>query len=198
MMRSKPDCSFAALQRFHLRITVMTRKRLPHSPDAAIAVPDLRRVPMREFSRSLPMALLRAREAVMRQFRPSLRAHGLTEQQWRILRALASLDAIEVTALARTAFLLGPSLSRILRDLEARHFIERKVAKSDQRRNVVSISNKGLKLMSVIAPTSEAIYAEIARRYGARKLAKLQHLLSQLEMSLAGLDECEADVPIGE
>ena len=73
-----------------------------------------RRVPMREFSRSLPMSLLRAREAVMRHFRPSLRDHGLTEQQWRILRALTSVDAIEVTELARVAFLLGPSLSRIL------------------------------------------------------------------------------------
>src|SRR6266849_5130597 len=53
----------------------------------------IRRVPMREFSRSLPMSLLRAREAVMRHFRPSLRDHGLTEQQWRILRALASIYA---------------------------------------------------------------------------------------------------------
>ena len=60
-----------------------------------------RRLPMREFSRSLPMSLLRAREAVMRQFRPSLRNHGLTEQQWRILRALTAVEAIEVTELAR-------------------------------------------------------------------------------------------------
>ena len=65
----------------------------------------------------------------MRQFRPSLRNHGLTEQQWRILRALAAVDAIEVTELARVAFLLGPSLSRILRDLEARRLIERRTAK---------------------------------------------------------------------
>src|SRR4051794_24912283 len=65
-----------------------------------------RKVPMRDFSQSLPMALLRAREAVMRQFRPSLRQHGLTEQQWRILRALAAVDATEVTELARLAFLL--------------------------------------------------------------------------------------------
>src|SRR5690349_24939051 len=86
------------------------------------------RLPMRDFSRSLPMALLRAREAVMRQFRPSLRQHDLTEQQWRILRALAAIEAIEVTELARTAFLLGPSLSRILRDLDARGLIERKTA----------------------------------------------------------------------
>jgi homoprotocatechuate degradation regulator HpaR len=142
---------------------------------------------MREFSRSLPMSLLRAREAVMRQFRPSLRNHGLTEQQWRILRALAAIDAIEVTELARVALLLGPSLSRILRDLEARHLIERRTDKADLRRAVVSISEKGVKLMEVVAPSSEAIYADITKRYGVRKLAELQAMLGALEESLAGL-----------
>ena len=147
-----------------------------------------RRAPMREFSRSLPMSLLRAREAVMRQFRPSLRNHGLTEQQWRILRALTAVDAIEVTELARVGFLLGPSLSRILRDLEARDLIERRTAKADLRRGVVSISAKGLKLIEAVAPTSEAIYAEITSRYGARKLAELQDMLGVLERSLAAMD----------
>jgi homoprotocatechuate degradation regulator HpaR len=147
---------------------------------------------MRDFSRSLPMSLLRAREAVMRQFRPSLRNHGLTEQQWRILRALAAIDAIEVTELARVAFLLGPSLSRILRDLEARHLIERKVAKSDLRRAVVSISAKGLKLIEAVAPSSEAIYAAITKHYGARKLAELQDMLGALESSLSGLEVADA------
>lgn len=142
-------------------------------------------MPMREFSRSLPMSLLRAREAVMRHFRASLRDHGLTEQQWRILRALASVETIEVTELARVAFLLGPSLSRILRDLEARHLIERRVAKADQRRGVVSISAKGLRLIETVAPTSEAIYAAITRRYGARKLRELQEMLRELEGRLS-------------
>ncbi|SEM54217.1 homoprotocatechuate degradation operon regulator HpaR [Bradyrhizobium sp. OK095] len=144
-----------------------------------------RQVPMRDFSRSLPMSLLRAREAVMRQFRPALREHGLTEQQWRILRALAAIETIEVTELARTAFLLGPSLSRILRDLEARNLIERKTAKADQRRSMVSISKEGVKLMASVAPSSEAIYAEITQRFGARKLAELQEMLGQLELCLA-------------
>jgi homoprotocatechuate degradation regulator HpaR len=152
----------------------------------------VRRVPIREFSRSLPMSLLRAREAVMRHFRASLRDHGLTEQQWRILRALASVDAIEVTELARVAFLLGPSLSRILRDLEARELIERKVAKADLRRGLVSISARGLRLMETVAPSSEAIYAAITRRYGARKLAELQDMLHALESSLAELRIGEA------
>jgi homoprotocatechuate degradation regulator HpaR len=134
------------------------------------------------------MSLLRAREAVMRQFRPSLRNYGLTEQQWRILRALTAVDTIEVTELARVAFLLGPSLSRILRDLEARELIERRTAEADLRRGVVSISVKGLKLIEAVAPTSEAIYAEITSRYGTRKLVELQDMLGELEQSLAGMD----------
>src|SRR5690349_24547242 len=130
----------------------MVRKKSPNDSSPA-AVPASRRLPMREFSRSLPMSLLRAREAVMRQFRPALRQHGLTEQQWRILRALTAVETIEVTELARVAFLLGPSLSRILRDLEARDLIERKVAKADLRRAMVSISAKGLKRIDAVAPT---------------------------------------------
>jgi homoprotocatechuate degradation regulator HpaR len=157
-----------------------------------------RRPPMREFSRSLPMSLLRAREAVMRQFRPSLRNHGLTEQQWRILRALTAVDALEVTELARVAFLLGPSLSRILRDLEARHLIDRRVAKTDLRRAMVSISKKGLRLIEAVAPSSEAIYAEMTRRYGARKLAELQDMLHALENSLADLPDDEDDAEAGD
>jgi homoprotocatechuate degradation regulator HpaR len=158
-----------------------TSRGASHPPSAEL------RVPMRDFSRSLPMSLLRAREAVMRHFRPSLRHHGLTEQQWRILRALAAIDTIEVTELARMAFLLGPSLSRILRDLETRGLIERRAVEADQRRSMVSISPKGVKLMASVAPTSEAIYASITRRYGARKLAELQDMLAELEASLSAL-----------
>jgi homoprotocatechuate degradation regulator HpaR len=167
---------------------IMARKKSSNSAASAPAGPAAgRRVPMRDFSRSLPMSLLRAREAVMRQFRPSLRSHGLTEQQWRILRALAAVDAIEVTELAHVAFLLGPSLSRILRDLEARRLIERKVRKADLRRAVVSISAKGIKLIEAVAPSSEAIYAAITKRYGARKLAELQDMLGELEKDLSEL-----------
>ena len=172
----------------------MTKKLADPADGNALAA---RHVPMRDFSRSLPMSLLRAREAVMRQFRPSLREHGLTEQQWRILRALAAIEAVEVTELARTAFLLGPSLSRILRDLEARNLIERKTAKADQRRSMVSISKEGVKLMAAVTPTSEAIYAEITRRFGARKLVELQEMLGELEQSLAGRGSADETIAEG-
>ncbi len=123
----------------------------------------------------------------MRHFRPNLRAHKLTEQQWRILRALAASGEVEVTELARLAYLLGPSLTRILRDLEARRLIARKLVKADLRRSSVAITAKGLHLIEAVAPSSEAIYAEMTRRYGASELTRLQDMLHALEDCLVAM-----------
>ena len=146
-----------------------------------------RSLPMRPFSESLPMALLRSRESVMRLFRPGLRARGVTEQQWRILRALAHEGTMEVSELAEATFLLAPSLSRILPDLEKRRLIGRRQVDTDLRRSVVSLSAEGLRLIAEHAPYSEQMYARIAKRFGAEKLTDLLRLLHDLEVSLGEL-----------
>jgi homoprotocatechuate degradation regulator HpaR len=139
---------------------------------------------MRPFSESLPMALLRTREAVMCLFRPGLRQRGVTEQQWRILRALAHRGPLEVTELAEATFLLAPSLSRILPDLENRELVSRRQVDTDLRRSVVSLEPRGLKLIAAHAPYSEEVYAEIAQRFGAERIEQLVALLQELEALL--------------
>jgi homoprotocatechuate degradation regulator HpaR len=146
-----------------------------------------KRLPMRAFSESLPMVLLRTREAVMCLFRPGLRKHGVTEQQWRILRALAHSGPMEVTELADATFLLAPSLSRILPDMEKRQLITRKQVDSDLRRSVVSLQPKGLRLIAAHAPDSERIYAQIAARFGEERVTQLFTLLHELQDSLEGI-----------
>ena len=74
---------------------------------------------IRPIEQSLPMQLLQAREAAMAHFRPMLREHGLTEQQWRVLRVLASEEQLDTGELASRTVLLAPSLSRILQSLES-------------------------------------------------------------------------------
>jgi homoprotocatechuate degradation regulator HpaR len=110
----------------------------------------------------------------------------LTEQQWRILRALSSTETIEATELAHVSFLLAPSLSRILRDLEVRKLIERRTVEGEAARQGVYSTKGGL--IQVVAPTSEAIYASIGNRCGAGKLAKLQKMLGELDQSLTEVD----------
>ncbi|WP_407936788.1 homoprotocatechuate degradation operon regulator HpaR [Jiella pelagia] len=136
---------------------------------------------LRDFSRSLPMSLLRAREAVMSHFRPGLRHFDLTEQQWRVLRALTTVESIGTMNLASATFLLPPSLSRIVRDLEARGLIERSSVAEDLRRGMVAISPTGRDLVERAGQHSEAIYAEITRRFGAERLQLLQSMLKELE-----------------
>ena len=148
-----------------------------------------RSLPMRPFSESVPMALLRTREAVMRLFRPGLRSRGVTEQQWRILRALAQHGPMEVTELAEATFLLAPSLSRILPDLEKRGLVGRRPVSTDLRRSVVSLEMQGLRLISEHAPYSEQMYARIAKRFGTDKLTQLLRLLHELEASLGEFAE---------
>jgi homoprotocatechuate degradation regulator HpaR len=143
------------------------------------------KIPMRGFSQSLPMALLRAREAVMRRFRPGLRRQGVTEQQWRIIRALAHSGPLEVTALAESTFLLAPSLSGILPGLESRGLISRRPVDSDLRRTVVSLGPKAMKLIEAHGTDSESVYDEIARAFGQERLDQLFKLLRELEETLA-------------
>ena len=151
-----------------------------------------RALPMRPFSESLPMALLRTREAVMRLFRPGLRKHGVTEQQWRILRALAHSGSLEVTELAKATFLLAPSLSRILPELEKRQLISRRQVDTDLRRYMVSLEPKGLRLIGTHAPYSEEMYAQIERRFGMERISQLLRLLEELESSLEEISREEA------
>lgn len=148
--------------------------------------PPAARIRIRHFSKSLPMSLLKAREAVMRHFRASLRRFGITEQQWRVLRALTSGENLEVTELAEATFLLPSSLSRILKDLDERGLIHRSTSKADLRRGIVSISPLGLNLIERAGVESETIYREITGRYGQDRLAELQSLLRQLEECLEG------------
>ena len=136
---------------------------------------------MRPFSASLPMALLLARESTMRRFRPLLADHGLTEQQWRVLRALAASDhPIEVTVLADRTALLAPSITRIVARLVDDGLIHRNAVPSDARRSVLELTAKGRRLVARIAPKSEATYADIEAAFGTERLATLLTELHEL------------------
>ncbi len=136
---------------------------------------------LRAFSRSLPMALLRARESVMGRFRPMLRDHDLTEQQWRVLRALNAAKApLSANELSDQTFISMPSLSRLLRTLEVRGVIERTAHHEDLRVAQLSINRVGRELVAVVGPLSEASYGEITEQIGEHELEQLERLLNHV------------------
>ena len=138
----------------------------------AVRLPDTRR--------SLPMALLRARETVMTGFRPILAAHGVTEQQWRVLRVLGEYGPSDVTDLSEITFLLMPSLTRMTKGLEARGLVTRRRHDGDGRRLILDITEDGRSLLDSVTPKSAAVYREIEERFGAERLDQLLDLLEEI------------------
>lgn len=135
---------------------------------------------LRDFQKNLPMALLRARETVMSRFRPILREHDITEQQWRVVRALHGADGMEPTALAEKTMLLMPSLTRILKSLEEQKLVKRFAVESDNRKKLIRLAERGRDLYDKMAPLSEAEYQKIESGIGSKKLAKLYELLADV------------------
>jgi homoprotocatechuate degradation regulator HpaR len=161
-------------------MTAMARAR-PAPADARKAAP--RRKPpfqLPAFERTLPMLLLIAREAVMQRFRPAQHAHGLTDQQWRVIRALAEVDAIEIAELSGRCALHPASLSRILPKLAADGIVSRSANAADQRRVIVSLTARGKGVLAGALPDSERIYAQLAQDVGPERLAEIYVMLEEL------------------
>ena len=124
----------------------------------------------------------------MARFRPMLRSHGVTEQQWRVVRALAAYQEIDASELAKKSFLLAPSLTRILQFLEREKLIRRSSDANDQRRSVFSLTGKGRRLYDEVGPDSEFLYADIEKQFGTDKLETLYALLAEFYTALANTD----------
>ena len=130
--------------------------------------------------RNLPRLLLQAREAVMAHTRPGLREHGLSDQQWRVLRVLGEHGEVETGRVAREAFILGPSLTGVLKRMERDGLIRRARDPVDQRRTVVELTAKGLKAVAKLSHSIEAHYAFMEESLGKQKLTRLYALLDDV------------------
>ncbi len=130
--------------------------------------------------RNLPRLLLQARESVMAHTRPSLREHGLSDQQWRVLRVLGEHGTVETGRVAREAFILGPSLTGVLARMERDGLVRRERDPADQRRSVVEATPKGLKLVEKLSRTIEEHYGWMEKSIGKQKLAELYELLDEV------------------
>jgi len=137
----------------------------------------------RDSRRSLPIALLRAREAVMGHFRPMLAAHDLTEQQWRVIRILGEAGTVDASEIAERAFILAPSLTRIIRSLEERGLIIKAKDEADGRRVLLKIAPAGLEIIHQVTPESRQIYEELEAEFGKEWIDDLLDRLDQLSQS---------------
>src|SRR5450830_516386 len=133
--------------------------------------------PMRKLRQSLTLTLLQAREAAMSFFRPSLNEHGLTEQQWRIIRILEQHGELEIYQLAELACILKPSMTGVLVRMETAGMVHRRKAEQDQRRVLVTLADKGKASFESMSHCMEANYQRLQDQFGTEKFEALLGLL---------------------
>lgn len=128
---------------------------------------------------SLTIALLQAREVAMGYFRPIIKRHNLTEQQWRIVRVLAENSSTEFHALAFRTCILRPSLTGILTRMERDGLVLRLKPVSDQRKLYVSLTKEGQTLYEHAQAQVEEAYQQIETEFTAEKMQRLTSLLGE-------------------
>lgn len=132
-------------------------------------------------ARSLPIALVRARESVMAPIREMLSETGITEQQWRVLRVLSEHGSIDTTTLADRASLLFPSLTRIATTLRKKGLITQTRDKVDRRRQLIAITPEGQRIIDDHAPQAARIVTDMRARMGKENYETLLDLLALLD-----------------
>lgn len=136
---------------------------------------------MRTLEDSLPLQLLKAREATLSFVRPLLQENSLTEQQWRVLQTIESHQELESKALAELCCILSPSLTGILKRLEQQGYIQRRKSEEDKRRILISLTGKSVDLLERLTPAVEERYKAFSERYDQDKLKQLMTLLAEIE-----------------
>jgi homoprotocatechuate degradation regulator HpaR len=143
--------------------------------------------------RNLPLLLLQAREHVISRFRPILNAHDITEQQWRIVRAILERGPMEPREIVTLCCISSPSLAGVLTRMEETGYVVRERLSHDQRRVKVSLTAKSRALATRIAPKIEAAYADLEAKIGPEFSGQFYEALDRMIATLGDVPDETAD-----
>ncbi len=132
-------------------------------------------------TRSLPIALIRAREGVMAPIRAMLAETGITEQQWRVLRVLSEHGEMDAKTLADRASLLFPSLTRMATTLRDKGFVTQTQDANDRRRQRIAITAAGQKIIDDRTDEAAEIVSGFKAMLGPADYELLLDLLARLD-----------------
>lgn len=124
----------------------------------------------------------------MSRFRPLLNQHGITEQQWRIIRVLLDEDGLEPRQLCERCLISSPSITGVLMRMEEAGLIKRERMEHDQRRVKVTVTATTKKLGKSIALIVEREYLALEKLVGVKQLQQVYDVLDTLLQNLEAPD----------
>src|SRR6478752_3764385 len=114
-----------------------------------------------------------------------MRLIGLTEATWRPLMYVRSLgDGVRQKELATAMSIEGPSLVRLLDNLERRGFIERREDENDRRARGIHLTSSGRELAARAAKIGGAIQGRLLTGVPLADLETCERVLQTLEREM--------------
>ena len=115
-----------------------------------------------------------------------LRQHGLTWTGFVVLWVVWIWDGMETRRAAESAAISKATLTGVVKTLEARGLLTRRVSGTDRRLVILELSDAGTDLMTTLYPVFNAAEAEVVASLSDRNLTVLTDSLRQIVTDLDG------------
>ena len=135
---------------------------------------------MPKFLDSLPMILSRSLDDIMPQYRSLFQAHGITDQQWRVMRALWEQEHLTSKQISQITLIPAPSLVGILDRLEKKGLLGRLRSVEDRRLVFIRPTKAGRELQEIMLPKIEQIHNFLIERVTNKEWKEMKRILDKL------------------
>ncbi len=115
-----------------------------------------------------------------------LRQHGLTWTGFVVLWVVWIWDGMETRRAAESAAISKATLTGVVKTLEARGLLTRRVSGTDRRLVILELSDAGTKLMTTLYPVFNAAEAEVVASLSDQNLTVMTDSLRQIVTDLDG------------
>ena len=149
------------------------------------------RRPFESAAQEATLGLVRTADGIRRHFSRVVEPHGITVQQFNVLRILrgAAPEPLPTLEIAERMVEQTPGITRLLDRLEAKQLIARQRCPSDRRQVLCAITPVGLALLDTLEAPIRQAHQEV---FGVLPVAAQRQLIRLLDRVRAGsLDELD-------
>lgn len=135
----------------------------------------------------LPYRLARAAEMVSRQFAANYRQrYGLSRPEWRTLATIGQFAQVTATEICVHSSMHKTKVSRAIRALEQRNWINREPDMQDRRIEHISLNREGSRHYRDLVRLARDYEVQLLETLGSSGAAKLEGGLTAVETRLSG------------
>lgn len=128
--------------------------------------------------------LRRAHQISVSIFEAACAELGLTPAQFSVLAVVNVDDGLDQSSVARAVGLDKVTVSLLLRALEARGLVDRRVSSENRRKRLLALTNEGREVLSRSRRPTEEAYAALMAPFDPLQRVQFVSLLRQLVTSL--------------